>query len=162
MATIVTINKIIDLFTDYQESHPSLSMIGYGPTSEIGTTTQMTFPYLWISHQPNSTIKISNKTATPELSFYLLFVDQIYDIANTEDINGNKSTNEQDVLSDMFQVLQDTIIHIYNTWQPYGITIASDVACYPTQDETNDKVSGWIAEITLRLPYNNCTIPTRL
>ena len=50
MATtnIITINQLIKLFNDFSDSHLQLKDFGYGPTSEIGTTRQMNFPYLWV------------------------------------------------------------------------------------------------------------------
>lgn len=157
----VTLNQIIDKFKEFSTNHPMIRDFGYGPTSDIGVTKTMDFPYMWVSHQGNSNIKISNKTQTPELLFYVLFMDQVSDQPQTNDENGENSTNGQEILSDTFQLLQDLIVTINTTWQPLGVSITTDVACYPGMDETQDRVNGWVGELILRLSYANgiCIIP---
>lgn len=158
---IVTINEIIGHFNTFKDGHPQLNDMGYGPTSEIGVSRQMEFPYLWITHQSDSFIKIStNKTQIPELKFVMLFMDQVNDEVNTDNVNGEDSNNGQEVLSDMFQVMQDCVGNIISNWGQYGIMITEDVRTFPAFDETTDRVNGWAAEITFTLSHINCTQPT--
>jgi hypothetical protein len=157
----VTLNQVLDLFKSFAESHPMIRDYGYGQTSDIGVTTQMDFPYLWVSHQSDSTIRIVNKTQTPEIRFYILMMDQVTDQPQSNDENGENSTNGQEVLSDTFQYLQDLVVTINTTWNAYGLQVAEDVRCFPAQDETTDRVNGWVGELTLRMSYSNgnCIIP---
>jgi len=163
MATtrIVSINEILGYFKTFQEAHAQLTDFGYGPTSDIGTSVQMDFAYLWVTHQSDSYIKIStNKTQIPELKFVLLFMDQVNIQENFEGVNGENSNNGQEIISDMFQVLQDCLADIISNWGTYGIMIAEDVRVYPAFDETNDAVNGWAAEVTFKLSHINCVMPT--
>ena len=155
--TIVTLNEVIKLMSNFVEGHPQLNDFGYGMTSEIGTSKQMTFPYLWATHDTDSNMGIStNKTITPELSFTLLFVDQLNQQGNYEDINGENSDNGQEILSDCFQYAQDFLATSVGYWSQYGISLNEDASAFPIQDETDDKVNGWGLRITLNLKYYNC------
>lgn len=157
---IVTLNEIIQLFEDFVSAHGQLTDFGYGPASDIGTSKQMTFPYMWVSHQSDSYIRVSNKTAIPELKLLLFFMDQNNDQVNFEDTNGENSTNGQEIMSDTLQMLQDCISYISANWGVSGIMISEDVRIFPGFDETQDSVNGWVGEITLKLSHINCTIPS--
>ena len=161
MATtrIVTLNEVLNLCENFVSSHPMISDFGYGPTSEIGTSRQMKFPYIWATHQTDSYIRVANKTAIPELNLMFLFMDQINNQNNTDDNVGEGSDNGTDIMSDMFQLLQDFVIEIETNWGQYGIMITEDVRALATFDETTDKVNGWAGEFSLKLSYTNCEIP---
>lgn len=156
-----TLNQIVELFKSFATNHMQLNDFGYGPTSEIGTTVKMQFPYLWLSHQQDSAITIRNNTQTPSMRFYVLIMDQQSDQHVTDEINGLDSTNAQEILSDTFQILQDLIATCNTDWKPLGVQISEDVRCYPAIDETQDQANGWVAELTLRLSYanGNCIKP---
>lgn len=155
---IVTINEILKKFKEFVESHKQLRDFGYGPTSDIGTSRQMEFPYLWVTHQSDSRINIENKTALPELKFTLLFMDQVINLENVRDAVGEDSDNGRDVISDCFQYLQDMVTEIEKSYGKYGIKILENVRVFPAFDETPDKVNGWAGEITLKLSYVNCDV----
>lgn len=157
---IITINEIVNLFKGFVQSHGQLEDFGYGPTSEISTSRMMKFPYLWLTHQSDSYIKIANKTSIPELKFVVLFMDQVNDQVNLDNVNGLASNNGQEIISDTFQYLQDCISTITKDWGQYGIMVSEDVRCFPTFDQTTDKVNGWAGEVTLKLSYVNCIIPS--
>jgi hypothetical protein len=153
--TITSINQILDELNAFADAHPQLHDFGYGPVSEIGVSKQMSFPYFWVTHQSDSYIRIENKTTIPELRFLFLFVDQVDNQENYSNINGQQSHNGQEIISDMFQVVQDCINHIMTTFQTLGIYISEDVRTYPVFDETPDRVNGWAAEVTMRIKYLN-------
>lgn len=164
MATrIVTLNEILDLFKQVSVNHYQLNDFGYGPTSEIGTSRQMEFPYLWITHQTDSYIRLNNKTIIPEIKMTLIVADQINDQSNYEDINGLDSNNGQEISSDCFQIIQDIITYINNNqnFRNLGVNLVDDddIRIFPAYDDTTDKVNSWAAEITLRLSYINCDLP---
>jgi len=144
MATtrIITINELIGYFRDFVDAHGQLIDVGYGPTSEIGVSRNMNFPYLWISHQSDSYINVQNKTAIPELKFLLLFMDQVNIQQNVDNVNGEESDNGLEVISDTFQMLQDCISYIETNWGQYGIKISESVRVFPAFDETQDNVHG--------------------
>lgn len=160
MATtrIVTINEVLNLMESFVDDHKMLRDFGYGPTSEISTSRQMEFPYLWVTHQSDSYINIENKTAIPALKFALIFADKINNSENVENAVGEGSDNGRDILSDCFQYLQDMITKIEKDYGKYGIKISESVRNYPVFDDTPDKVNGWVGELTLKLTYVNCDI----
>jgi hypothetical protein len=157
---IVTLNEILQLMQNFVDAHPQLKDFGYGPTSEIGTSRGMKFPYLWATHQSDSYIRIGNKTAIPELKVVLLFMDQVNDQANVNDAVGENSDNGQEIMSDTLQYLQDCITEIQINWGQYGVLIIEDVRTFPAFDETTDKVNGWAAEVTFKMTYINCEVPS--
>jgi hypothetical protein len=157
---IISLNQIIDLFSNFADRHYFIKDFGYGPTSEIGTSRQMEFPYLWLSLDQNSTIVVQNKTAIPQYGITVLFMDKINIQKNYLDINGVNSDNSQEVLSDMLQLLQDMITEIEVEWGNYGLRIEGSVNCFPGVDETQDKVNGWVGQFTLRVKHSNCILPT--
>ena len=157
---IISLNQIINLFQSFSERNFFIKDFGYGPTSDIGTSRQMNFPYMWLSLDQNSTIVIQNKTAIPQYGITVLFMDKMNIQSNYLDINGVNSDNSQEVLSDMLQLLQDLITEIEVDWGNYGLRIEGDVNCFPGVDETTDKVNGWVGQFTLRVKHSNCILPT--
>jgi hypothetical protein len=157
---IVSLNQIINLFQSFSERNYFIKDFGYGPTSDIGTSRQMNFPYLWLSLDQNSTIVIQNKTAIPQYGITVLFMDKMNIQKNYLDINGVNSDNSQEVLSDMLQLLQDLITEIETQWGNYGLRIEGNVNCFPAVDETQDKVNGWVGQFILRVKHSNCITPT--
>jgi hypothetical protein len=160
MSQITTLNQLIDKFKEFTVLHPQLNDFGFGPTSEIGNAVAMKFPYMWTSFQTNSTIKVSNNNFTPELRFYFLFMDQVSEgsLAVTE--NGDANTNGQEIISDTFQYLQDFLNYLATSLRSEKIKISEDINCFAAEDDTKDKVNGWVAEITLRVEHNSFTGPT--
>lgn len=162
MIKTTTLNQVIDIFRQFSIDHPMLNDFGYGQTSDIGVTKQMEFPYMFVTHQLDSTIKIENKTQTPELKLIIMFMDKLSDQPQTNDENGFNSNNGQEILSDTLQILQDFIKTINTQYNQSGIQLVEDVRCYPGIDATTDVVHGFIGELTLRLTYanGNCIIPS--
>lgn len=157
---IISLNQIVDLFQSFSERHYFLNDFGFGQTSEIGTSRQMDFPYMWVSLNDNSVINPQNRTAIPEISFSVLFMDKTNIQSNYLEINGVNSDNTQEILSDMLQVLQDFITEVQVEWGNYGIMFQDTISCYPGIDETQDKVNGWIGQFSFKLKHSNCILPT--
>jgi len=156
-STIVTYNQIVNLMRDFVSAHPQLNFFGNGPTSEIATSRDMDFPYMWATHEQDSIFRIVNKNITPELNFTLMFLDKVNDQNLTLNRVGDDSNNTQEVLSDCFQYAQDFINEVVTNWSAYGIAFSQDdITAFPVYDETTDKVSGWAIRIALRLKYYNC------
>lgn len=157
---IISLNQVVDLFQNFSERHYFLNDFGFGPTSEIGTSRQMDFPYMWVSLNENSVINPQNRTAIPELSFSVLFMDKTNIQTNYLNINGDNSNNVQEILSDMLQVLQDFITEVQVDWGNYGIIFQDTISCFPATDETQDKVNGWVGQFSFKLKHSNCILPT--
>jgi hypothetical protein len=156
MATITTLNQIIAWFRQYADQHPLLRDFGYGATDMIGSTKAMQFPYLWVASTNNNPITISNHVVQPEFEFLVMVVDALSDQIQTDPDNGYVSTNEQDVLSDTYQIVQDFVAWLNTSWRPTGITIDANLNAQPVTDTTPDRVSGWAITITMKVPYRTC------
>ena len=161
ITNVITLNQVIKWFQLFQQNNYFLNDFGFGEPYDIGTSRQMNFPYMWVMMNEDNTIgqAAHNKTAIPELSFSIMFMDKINIQENYLDVNGFPSDNSQEILSDMLQVLQDLLTDVAQNWQQYGVFISQDVTFYPAVDETTDKATGVVARIVLKLKQVNCIIP---
>jgi hypothetical protein len=161
ITNIITLNQLISWFQSFQERHYFLKDFGFGEPYDIGTSRQMLFPYMWVTMNEDSVIPVAsnNKTAIPEFSFSVLFMDKINIQENYLDTNGFNSDNSQEILSDAVQTLQDLITEIQSYWHQYGVLFSQDVSFFPVVDETQDKSTGINARIVLRVKQVNCIIP---
>lgn len=158
---IISLNQLVDLFADFADRHYFLNDFGFGATSEIGTSRQMKFPYLWVNVAETSYAIPNNvKTNIPYISFNLLIMDKTNIQKNYLDINGYNSDNIQEVLSDCLQTAQDFITEVNTLWGNYGVMFEGNVNMFPAEDETQDKVNGWVLQFTFKLKYSNCILPT--
>jgi hypothetical protein len=157
---IISINQLIQMFEDFATAHLQLNDFGYGPTSEIGTSRNMNFPYLWITHRTPSSINVLNKTQIPELRLTFIIVDQLNNQINIDVDNGSNSNNEQEVLSDCFQIAQDLVNYISTQMGQFGVMLMDEtIAIEPVYDETPDAASGWVMDLALKLKHSNCISP---
>lgn len=163
MATrIITINEVIEHFNQFVNKHAFLRDFGYGPTSNIGTSRQMKFPYLWITHRAPSNIQVSNRQQVPELLLTFLMVDQVNDQENVLNSTDSSSDNQQEILSDTFQYCQDLITYIITEMRASGIQLNDDtITVEPVYEETQDKVTGWMMDIRFDMMHINCDIPIK-
>ena len=152
---------MIDWLQDFQENHYFLKDFGWGEPYDIGTSRQMNFPYMWVTLNESSTISTStnNKTAIPDYSFTIMFMDKINIQENYLDTNGFESDNSAEIVSDCVQYMQDLITNIQQSWSQYGVLISSDVSFYPIVDDTPDKATGIAMSFQLRTRQVNCVIP---
>lgn len=156
---IVTLNQVVKTFKDWSiAQQPLLNSFGYGPVAEFGTSVQMQYPAMWLSLQPgNSSITIANSTLIPNISFTALFVDQINIQDNFNEDNGNLSDNRADIMSDTLQLAQDFLRDIQATYSKLGIVLTGEGSLNPVEDETPDKVCGWMLDFTLKMAYSTCS-----
>ena len=161
ITSIVSLNQIITWFEDFQQNHYFLNDFGFGEPYDIGTSRQMDFPYMWVALNEDNNIATGTnvKSAIPDLSFSIMFMDKINIQENYLDQNGFQSDNSQEILSDTLQCLQDLITMIQQNWGQYGVLISQDVSFYPAVDETTDKATGVVGRFVLRTRQVNCVIP---
>jgi hypothetical protein len=159
--SIISLNQIINWLQLFQQNHYFLKDFGFGEPYDIGTSRQMTFPYMWVTMNEDSSIATgsNNKSAIPDISFSIMFMDKINIQENYLDTNGFPSDNSQEILSDTLQCLQDLITQIQQVWHQYGVLISQDVSFYPAVDETQDKSTGVVGRFVLRTRQVNCIIP---
>tara|TARA_R110000803_G_scaffold80887_2_gene146732 strand:+ start:762 stop:1247 length:486 start_codon:yes stop_codon:yes gene_type:complete len=157
--SIISLNQLVKLMRDFSNANLFLNDFGFGNTSEIGTSRQMEFPYMWVTPQP-STINNLNKVTTPNYNFTIIFADRINDEINVGDNNGEESNNGLEVLSDTFQIAQDFLTYVNANWGQYGILFnLEDVTISPTIDGTDDKINGWAMDIIIKTKFVNCVLP---
>jgi hypothetical protein len=161
VTSIVSLNQLITWFQTYQQNNHFLKDFGFGEPYDIGTSRQMTFPYMWVTMNEDSSIATGSnvKSAIPDLSFSIMFMDKINIQENYLNTNGFPSDNSQEILSDCIQYLQDLVTDIQLNWGTYGVLISQDVSFFPAVDETTDKSTGIVARIVLRTRQVNCIIP---
>lgn len=163
MATtsIVSLNQLINWFENFQENHYFLKDFGFGETYDIGTSRQMTFPYMWVTLNDDNNIATGTnvKSAIPDFSFSIMFMDKINIQDNYLDQNGFQSDNSQEILSDCVQYLQDLVTEIQQNWGQYGVLLSQDVSFFPVIDDTPDKATGVIGRFVIRTRQVNCIIP---
>ena len=159
--SIVSLNQLVKWFESFADRHYFLKDFGFGEPYDIGTTRQMEFPYMWLTLDDTSIIATGTnvKSAIPDYSFRVFFMDKINIQENYLDQNGFQSDNSQQILSDTIQYLQDLITEIQQDWAQYGVMLSADVNFNPVIDETQDKSTGVSASITLRTRQVNCVIP---
>jgi hypothetical protein len=160
MSKIITVNQLIEEFKRFSDAHFQLKDFGYGPTSDIGKSRSMSFPYLWVTHRTPSTISVQNKTQIPEMALTFVIVDQLNYQENYLAANGLDSDNQQEVISDCFQIAQDLVNYISQNLGARGIKIMDEAfTIEPTFDDTDDRVSGWVLDLNLKLIHFNCVTP---
>ena len=160
MTYIKTYNELIEEFKLFSDAHFQLKDFGNGPTSDIGVSRKMDFPYLWITHRTPSSITVGNKIQIPDMVLTFIVVDQINNQDNYEDTNGVDSDNQQEILSDTLQIVQDLINYISQNLGSRGVSLLENtVNIEPTYDDTDDRVTGWVIDLTLRLKHLNCITP---
>ena len=161
ITSIVSLNQLVRWFEAFADNHFFLKDFGFGEPYDIGTTRQMEFPYMWLTLDDTSVIATGTnvKSAIPDYSFRVFFMDKINIQENYLDQNGFQSDNSQEIISDTIQYLQDLITYIQQNWGQYGVLMSTDVTFSPVIDETQDKSTGVSASITLRTRQVNCVIP---
>lgn len=156
---IITFNQLMKLFNQFQQAHPQLNDFGYGPTYDIGTSRVMEFPYMWITHEIDSTIQVVNSVIQPFENLTIIFADKLNEQKNILKTNGENSNNGQEIISDMKTVALDLVTEIVKNWGQYGVMIDGDVSTYVVSDETDDKVNGVGIRISLKEKHVMCQIP---
>ena len=160
MTIIKSYNQLIEEFKLFSDAHFQLKDFGSGPTSDIGVSRKMEFPYMWITHRTPSSISVGNKIQIPDMVLTFIVVDQINNQDNYLDINGVNSDNQQEILSDTLQIVQDLINYISLNLGNRGVKLMENqVSIEPTYDDTDDRVTGWVVDLTLRLKHLNCYTP---
>ena len=160
MTYIKTYNELIEEFKLFSDDHFQLKDFGNGPTSDIGVSRKMEFPYMWITHRTPSSITVGNRIQIPDIVLTFIVVDQINNQDNYLDINGVDSDNQQEILSDTLEIVQDLINYISQNLGSRGVSLLQNtVSLEPTYDDTDDRVTGWVIDLTLRLKHLNCITP---
>jgi hypothetical protein len=156
MANIITINQITDLFRQWSKAHPLINDFGVGPTSLIGMSDSMEFPYMWTTFQQNSEVIVTDSNIVPKLSFHVIFMDKTNKIINANrDDNGMDKTDGTEVKSDQFQMVTDFAKFLTQLSQ-FGAILDGNLNVQSIIDETKEVSSGWMCSFTLKLRFWEC------
>ena len=148
------------MFRAFKDAHLQINDFGYGPVSDISTATEMEFPYMWVTHTQPSVINYKRHSQIPSWNFSFLFLDQINQQTNHSEENGLNTDNQEDIMSDQFQIAQDFLIFL-GTLKDYGVMLEEQtINAEPFFDETTDKVSGFVMSISVKTIHSNCVYPT--
>lgn len=154
---ILTLNQIVALFEEFANKHKQLNDFGWGMTYDIGTTYQMKMPYLWLTHRASNRIAVTGKQQTKFFTFTIILADKINQSKNLSGLNGFKSDNTGDILNRMDLIQHDLIAFLQD--QLTKAHIDGDVSAELAYDETDDKVAGWVLDLTIKAVYKNCINP---
>ena len=155
---IITIKNIIDIFKEFAGKHPELNDFGWGMTYDIGTSFNMKMPYMWVTHRAPNRILVAGKSQQTKLfNFSIILADKINTQKNILSTNGFLSDNSGDILNKMDLIAHDLIAYIQHSLSQAHIS--EDVAVELVYDETDDKVAGWLLDVTIKAVYKNCINP---
>jgi hypothetical protein len=152
---ITRLKDLIDLFRAFADEHPELNDFGWGMTFDVGKSRPMKMPYLWVTHRAPSRITAQNRNQTVYWNFSFIIVDKINIQKNVQTLNGFESDNSSDILDSTHLITQDFITYLMRN----GVLIEGDVSIDLVYDETDDKVAGWLADMSIKLKFKNCIIP---
>lgn len=153
---ILTYNQIIKEFNDFADAHKQVQNFGNGDLWEITESNQLldyNYPLLWVVDQPAT---LGDGVFT--WNFNII----------TMDLVNKDESNENDVKSDMIQVLLDLIAYLEqktNTtnnnvnWLQVQLIRSGNFTSFTERFE--DELTGWGMSIGLKIPFNydNCNIP---
>lgn len=140
-----TLNQIISDFQTIAQNHKQINSFGYGDIWDIATSGDINYPMMWVTLEDS---QISGMYET--LRFNFLFMDIV---------KGGR-VNELEVLSDQLQIAKDVIIVLKDPNYDWTFT-ADNVTLQDFTERFVDSVSGWTANIELKLPFTSdrCAVP---
>lgn len=153
MANIRTINNVIEVFKDISTRHYQLNSFGNGLKEDIGASKELLYPILWIDIDSAELILSDNGFSEFELDVNV----RVGDLVNKD------KSNEDDVLSDSLEILKDIMIE-FNQHPYYNeskFNLSDSVTFEKFTEDTDEVISGWETDITLRMVNNNryCGLP---
>ena len=152
---ILTYNQILKEFKTFATNHKQIENFGNGDLWEIVEHNQLTdfnYPWFWVADQPAN---LGDETFTWNFNVMAM------DLVNKDE------SNENDVKSDMCQVLLDCVSYFEQKtatsnnvdWLKVNLVRSGTLTSFTERFE--DELTGWGMNIGFRLPfsYNNCDLP---
>ena len=152
---ILTYNQILKEFKTFATNHKQIENFGNGDLWEIVEHNQLTdfnYPLFWVADQPAN---------LGDWTFTWNFNVMAMDLVNKDE------SNENDVKSDMCQVLLDCVSYFEQKtatsnnvdWLKVNLVRSGTLTSFTERFE--DELTGWGMNIGFRLPfsYNNCDLP---
>lgn len=150
----LTYKQAIEMFKEFATSHAQINFFGSGSIQDITENEDFeytNYPVMYIVD--NDSVHDEN---TLEMSFQVILLD----ISHAS--NGLKS--HVDIKSDMLEVQLDLIaeLEVAPTLFSSEVRLAVEIgSSTPIDRETEDNLTGWTTEVTLRqaINRNKCAIP---
>lgn len=152
---ILTYNQIIEQFRIFASLHKQVQNFGNGDLFEIVEHNQLAdfnYPLFWVADQPAT---LGDGTFTWNFNIMAM------DLVNKDE------TNENDVKSDMCQVLLDAVAYFeqqnvsssFIDWKKINLVRGSTLNSFTERFE--DELTGFGMNIGFKMPfaYDNCDIP---
>jgi|TARA_R110001583_G_scaffold131713_2_gene283535 hypothetical protein len=152
---IITYNQIMKEFKTFATNHKQIQNFGNGDLWEIVEHNQLAdfnYPLFWVADQPAN---LGDGTFTWNFNIMAM------DLVNKDE------SNENDVKSDMCQVLLDCVSYfeqktaISNNVDWLKVNLVRSSTLNSFTERFSDELTGWGMNIGFRLPfsYNNCDLP---
>jgi len=152
---IITYNQIMKEFKTFATNHKQIQNFGNGDLWEIVEHNQLAdfnYPLFWVADQPAN---LGDGTFTWNFNVMAM------DLVNKDE------SNENDVKSDMCQVLLDCVSYfeqktaISNNVDWLKVNLVRSSTLNSFTERFSDELTGWGMNIGFRLPfsYNNCDLP---
>lgn len=152
---ILTYNQILKEFQTFATNHKQIQNFGNGDLWEIVEHNQLVdfnYPLFWVADQPAN---LGDGTFTWNFNVMAM------DLVNKDE------SNENDVKSDMCQVLLDCVSYFEQKtatsnnvdWLKVNLVRSGTLTSFT--ERFSDELTGWGMNIGFRLPfsYNNCDLP---
>jgi len=142
----VTLNMLYDMFKSVGNNNVFIQTTTIGDIFEIDLT-ETTYPLMHVGTQ---TASYTKNVLT--YNFQVIVMDLV----------SKDESNEEDVLSDMLQVIGDVISQLKNTDFNtdydddfrHAVRIQDSIACEPFTERFDNEVSGWTGNITINVDFN--------
>jgi hypothetical protein len=140
-----SLNQLILRLKELAEDHNQINTNGFGELWEIGVDAAPIYPLFWSN-------VVSSNLSSKQLSISLQLL--------TLDLVHKDLSNENEVLSDMLQVMTDLVSELR---REDSFLLENNVSFTPVREKFDDEVGGWIANINIQIPYsyNICAIPNK-
>jgi hypothetical protein len=158
-------NQIKKKLLEFSQSHPQVNSFGTGDALSIGTDNtinlinssrdRITYPLVFADFD-NASFNDSMRT----MQVVLFVMDRVEEVRNKPTQAADWRDNEDEVISDMFEVVSD-FVSAFQDDPTLEYTLNSSVVANRFLDARDDKVAGWRAVLNFELPFSRsiCIIP---
>lgn len=145
---MTTINQITNIVKEITDKHHFINDFGVGQLED----RELNFPYLWVI-PGTSTITGTQGNELSTVQYTMTFY-----VMDRNSKGNDKITNE--IISDSHGILCGVIAEFQNhpKYQELRILIQDNITLTPAIGTTDKDVSGHMADITFKVPFNLCLI----
>lgn len=141
-----SLNQVKKVLETIATNHKQINSFGFGDIWEF-TTESLTMGVMW-AELKDSSFSLNGKSLLLSMSLYFM------------DLVKKDEGNETEVLSDQLQIAGD-VISILDADYNDSFFVDPNVPLTPFTEKSDDEVSGWKADLVLRIPFtkDTCVIP---